>query len=194
MEVPRLRTELGTELELQLPAYTTSHSNTRSLTHWAKPGIEPTPSSVLVRFITCWATIGTPGKLFWWLKGEILWQKLFFYRSIWLKDEHGWQGKPLAWWGGGTGQWGKWCPLWRPSLQHAKLQGGIWAHAGTIVWAHAMILKQHPMSCASAWGVFLFFVFFSFFLNGKKQFPSFLVIADDHVLIIQLESCYLILF
>ena len=52
MEVPRL----GVESELQLPAtatatamqiqatfatYTTAHSNNESLTHWARPGIEP---------------------------------------------------------------------------------------------------------------------------------------------------------
>ena len=32
--------------------YTTAHGNTRSLTHWARPGIEPTSSWILVRFIT----------------------------------------------------------------------------------------------------------------------------------------------
>ena len=32
--------------------YTTAHSNTRSLTHWARPGIEPTTSWFLVRFIS----------------------------------------------------------------------------------------------------------------------------------------------
>ena len=43
---------LGVELELQLPAYTTAHGNTRSLTHWARPGIEPASSWILVRFFT----------------------------------------------------------------------------------------------------------------------------------------------
>ena len=32
--------------------YTTAHSNTRSLTHWGRPGIEPTSSCMLVRFVT----------------------------------------------------------------------------------------------------------------------------------------------
>ena len=32
--------------------YTTAHSNAGSLTHWARPGIEPASSWVLVRFIT----------------------------------------------------------------------------------------------------------------------------------------------
>ena len=50
MEVPRP----GVESELQLLAYTTAtaHSNAKSLTHWAKPGIEPTSSWILVSFIT----------------------------------------------------------------------------------------------------------------------------------------------
>ena len=37
MEIPLL----GVELELQLLAYTTVYSNNGSLTHSAKPGIEP---------------------------------------------------------------------------------------------------------------------------------------------------------
>ena len=32
--------------------YTTAHSNVRSLTHWARPVIEPVPSRMLVRFIS----------------------------------------------------------------------------------------------------------------------------------------------
>ena len=49
VEVPRL----WVKLELQLPAYTIAHSsNTRSLTHWAKPGIEPTSSWILMGFLT----------------------------------------------------------------------------------------------------------------------------------------------
>ena len=57
MEVPRL----GVDMELQLPAYTTAtampdsntttQSNARSLTHWARPGIEPTTSWLLVGFV-----------------------------------------------------------------------------------------------------------------------------------------------
>ena len=63
MEVPRL----GVESELYLPAYTTAtatqdsshiravtyttaHSNTGPLTHWARPGIEPASSWIPVRF------------------------------------------------------------------------------------------------------------------------------------------------
>ena len=36
------------------------HSNAGSLTHWTRPGIKPTLSWRLVRFITYWATTGTP--------------------------------------------------------------------------------------------------------------------------------------
>ena len=35
--------------------YTTGHGNARSLTHWSRPGIEPTSSWVLVRFFNHWA-------------------------------------------------------------------------------------------------------------------------------------------
>ena len=56
VEVPRR----GVELEMQLLAYTTAHSNARSWTHWTRPGIRPTSSRILVRFITCWATMWTP--------------------------------------------------------------------------------------------------------------------------------------
>ena len=38
--------------------YTTAHSNTRSLTHWLRPRIEPESSWILVGLINCWATKG----------------------------------------------------------------------------------------------------------------------------------------
>ena len=60
MEVPRL----GAELQLQLLVYTTAtwdlsyvcehttaHGNVRSLTHWIRPGIEPTSSWILAGFV-----------------------------------------------------------------------------------------------------------------------------------------------
>ena len=37
-----------------------SHSNAGSLIHWASPGTEPTFSWMLVGFVNCWATMGTP--------------------------------------------------------------------------------------------------------------------------------------
>ena len=39
--------------------YITTHSNARSPTYQARPGIEPTSSWILVRFVTCWASMGT---------------------------------------------------------------------------------------------------------------------------------------
>ena len=48
MDVPRL----GGKWELQLLAYTTAHGNLRSLTQWARPGIKPASSWMLIRFVT----------------------------------------------------------------------------------------------------------------------------------------------
>ena len=49
----------GTKLQpqqCQIPAlsviYTTAHSNGRSLTDWARPGMEPASSWILIRFVT----------------------------------------------------------------------------------------------------------------------------------------------
>ena len=40
--------------------YTTAHGNAGSPTHWARPGIKPASSWILVQFIFCCAAIGTP--------------------------------------------------------------------------------------------------------------------------------------
>ena len=40
--------------------YSTAHSNARSLTHWARPGLEPMSSWMLVGFSNRWAMMGTP--------------------------------------------------------------------------------------------------------------------------------------
>ena len=53
----------NTGSEPHLQPYTTTHSNTGSLTHWARPGIEPTTSWFPVGFVSHWAMTGTPGKL-----------------------------------------------------------------------------------------------------------------------------------
>ena len=50
MEVPRV----WVKSELQLPAYT------RSLTYWARRGIEPASSWILGGFVTHWSIMGTP--------------------------------------------------------------------------------------------------------------------------------------
>ena len=67
---------LGVTSELQQSAYTTAtampdpicicnlyhnfYSSTGSLTHWVRPAIKPSSSWTLVRFLTHWATMGTP--------------------------------------------------------------------------------------------------------------------------------------
>ena len=45
--------------------YTTALGNAGSLTYWEKPGIKPTTSWFLVRFINHCATMGTPCAIFW---------------------------------------------------------------------------------------------------------------------------------
>ena len=50
--------------------YTTAHSNAGSLTHWARPGIEPTTSWFLVGFINHCTKTGTPDIYF--LKRNII--------------------------------------------------------------------------------------------------------------------------
>ena len=58
MEVPRLGLDqsyscrpIPEPQQCQATTYTTAHSNTRSLTHWARPGIESPSSWLLVRFV-----------------------------------------------------------------------------------------------------------------------------------------------
>ena len=67
MEIPRLGGPIRAVATPQpqqcgIPAtsatYTTAHGNTGSLTHWARPGIEP--GSILVGFVNGWAMTGTP--------------------------------------------------------------------------------------------------------------------------------------
>ena len=58
IEVPRLGVESGlqllayTTIAMQDPSHTTAHGNTRSLTHWRKPGMEPESSWMPVKFVT----------------------------------------------------------------------------------------------------------------------------------------------
>ena len=46
--------------------YIAAHSNAGSSTHWARPGIEPTSSWILVGFLIHQATMGIPGGSFWY--------------------------------------------------------------------------------------------------------------------------------
>ena len=58
--------------------YTTAHSNAGYLTHWARPGIKPTYSWILVKFVNCWAMKGTPLRGFFLLLFLFF---LFFFRT-----------------------------------------------------------------------------------------------------------------
>ena len=40
--------------------YASAFGNAGSLAHWAMPGIETASSRIVVRFLTCWATVETP--------------------------------------------------------------------------------------------------------------------------------------
>ena len=59
--------------QIQAPSVTctTADGNTRSLTHGARPGIHPTASWILVRFVNCWAMEGTPQNQFFFIAQEI---------------------------------------------------------------------------------------------------------------------------
>ena len=58
-----------------------SHSNTRSLTHWARPGIEPASSWILVGFITAESQWKLPTLFFWDIRLSqiICWKDCFPY-------------------------------------------------------------------------------------------------------------------
>ena len=56
MEIPRLEFKW----EQQLPAYTTAQGRARFLTYWARQGIEPASSGILIGFLTHWAMTRIP--------------------------------------------------------------------------------------------------------------------------------------
>ena len=47
-------------IQAESATYTTAHGNTGSFSHWERPGIEPISSWMPVKFVTHWATMGTP--------------------------------------------------------------------------------------------------------------------------------------
>ena len=51
-----------------------SHSNMGSLTHWARPGIEPMPSWILVGFVNHWAMTGNSfHNIYYWIYLKLIW-------------------------------------------------------------------------------------------------------------------------
>ena len=67
--------------------YTTAHGNARSLTHWARPGIELVTSWFLVGFVNHWATMGTPGFSLKWWKYLRTWQRWWLH-NVWCAKCH----------------------------------------------------------------------------------------------------------
>ena len=67
-----------------------SHSNTRSLTHWARPGIKPTSSWFPVRFLKHWATKETPHSTFSFVDYFFCFWELFSWLSptFWFLLSH----------------------------------------------------------------------------------------------------------
>ena len=86
--------------------YTTAHSNAGSLTHWARPGIEPKTSWFLVGFISAvpqrerlqfsskQSLQLSPHRLWlgWWLPLPLSWLDTFCLKSICLRSS------PVAYW------------------------------------------------------------------------------------------------
>ena len=62
----------------------TARSNAGFLTHWAGPGIKPTASWILVRFLTPWTVTGAPrdNTFFPWVLS-------FYFFIFWLCPRHG---------------------------------------------------------------------------------------------------------
>ena len=56
----KLPRRCGLVVQVSSETYATACSNAGSLTHWARPGIKPASSWILVRFLTRWTTTGTP--------------------------------------------------------------------------------------------------------------------------------------
>ena len=92
-EVPRLRVKS----ELWLPTYTTAiatqdpshihhlcHScgSARSLMHWARPGVTPASSWILVGFLTHRAPVGIPRNFFFFLKSQL--NKIKWQHPLWV--------------------------------------------------------------------------------------------------------------
>ena len=67
----------------------TTHGNARSLTHRARPGIEPATSWFLVGLVNHCATTGTPG-------AQLFIKKLFFYLFVFFRAAPAVYGGSLA--------------------------------------------------------------------------------------------------
>lgn len=95
--------------------------------------------------------------MFYDLKQKCFGGEFFFATRIWWREavDCGWLDKSSEWWGGGKGQWGRFCPLWRHAQENCshgmQSRKRVGTPAGTSVWTHAVIVRQHP---ALAWDFF----------------------------------------
>ena len=62
--LPHNHSNSGSRLHLR-STYTTAHGNARCLTHWVRPGIEPTSSWILIGFVSTVPQWELPWKYFW---------------------------------------------------------------------------------------------------------------------------------
>ena len=113
MEVPRL----GVKLELQLLAYDTAHSNARSLTHWARPGIEP-GTSWLVNHCTPQRELP-----------QIPFYVVFYFKWLWV-DISGRGDLKWEWESSLVAQWVEY-----PALSLPWLESDPWPRNFHISWA-----------------------------------------------------------
>ena len=72
----------------------TAHGNAGSLTHWARPGIEPATSWFLAGFVNYWATTGPPLKYFKMVYLALAWlYSLVVYKLLMLANN-----SPMEFW------------------------------------------------------------------------------------------------
>ena len=105
MEVPRLGVNWSCscrptpqpqqhEIQASSVIYTTVHSNARSLTHWARPGIKPESSWILVRFVNRWAMMGAPRRILFFCESnnnnKNKTQQVDFYLLVVVFSRIGW--------------------------------------------------------------------------------------------------------
>ena len=86
MEVPRLEVKSEPQphwIQALSATFVETHGNARSLTHWARPGIEPPSSWILVGFVTHWAIAGAPSLCFFMC--SLL---LIFFWTMWEQAAH----------------------------------------------------------------------------------------------------------
>jgi len=137
----------------------TAHGNAGSLTHWARPGIGPATSWFLVRFISHWATTGTPkhvilSRLPW----DVFPAAILHQKREWPQQEVGGRGAAAA-----LQQWRNKDPLGdSSSLLRGLGRGGAYRAVTNLVGRPETRQRQcpGPTTTAHFWTpVFFLFLF-----------------------------------